>query len=149
MTWSYSGDPSRSDLDEVRFLIGDTVESDPQLQDEEINYLLNGYGDSQAAAIAACENLIAHYSRYVDQKTGDIDIKFSQRIANLKERIATIRRQIGILAQPYAGGITKSDRDIDLEDTDLVQPAFEVGGMDHDGPRDTVGQVARREWGDD
>ena len=41
MTWSYSGDPSTSELDEYRFLIGDTNPSEPLLQNEEITYVLN------------------------------------------------------------------------------------------------------------
>ncbi len=40
MTWTYSGDPSNSELDLYRFLISDTIESEPVLQDAEINYLL-------------------------------------------------------------------------------------------------------------
>ena len=40
MAWSYSGDPSTGELDEYRFLIGDTDVSEPVLQNEEILYLL-------------------------------------------------------------------------------------------------------------
>ena len=36
MTWTYSGDPADNDLDELRFKIGDTDPSDPELQDEEL-----------------------------------------------------------------------------------------------------------------
>ena len=40
MSFSYSGDPSTSTLDECRFLIGDTNESSPIMQDEEIQYII-------------------------------------------------------------------------------------------------------------
>lgn len=40
MTWGYSGDPTTDTLNEYRFYIGDTVESDPILSDEEINFIL-------------------------------------------------------------------------------------------------------------
>lgn len=40
MSFTYSGDPSRSLLDECRFLLGDTDESSPIMQDEEINYII-------------------------------------------------------------------------------------------------------------
>lgn len=40
MSWSYSGDPQASELDRCRFLIGDTNESTPIMQDEEIQYLI-------------------------------------------------------------------------------------------------------------
>ena len=45
MTWSYSGDPARSELDKYRFIIGDTDENDKLLLDAEINYILNTFDD--------------------------------------------------------------------------------------------------------
>lgn len=44
MSFSYSGDPSASSLDEARFLIGDTNSDSPIMQDEEIQYIIDTYG---------------------------------------------------------------------------------------------------------
>lgn len=44
MSFKYSGDPSKSDLDAARFLIGDTNEAAPIMQDEEIKYIMDTYG---------------------------------------------------------------------------------------------------------
>lgn len=44
MSFSYSGDPSASELDSARFLIGDTNSESPIMQDEEIQYILDTYG---------------------------------------------------------------------------------------------------------
>lgn len=131
MSWSYSGDPGASDLDEVRFLIGDTDTDDQQLSDEEINYLLTSTGSVQAAALGAARSLWAKYSRMVDQKTGDIDIKYSQR----KDAYAALIRQLqlGMLPVPYAGGISEDDKQVDEADSDVVQPAFTRGMMEYDG----------------
>ena len=131
MSWSYSGDPGASDLDEVRFLIGDTDTDDQQLSDEEINYLLTSTGSVQAAALGAARSLWAKYSRLVDQKTGDIDIKYSQR----KDAYAALIRQLqlGMLPVPYAGGISEDDKQVDEADSDVVQPAFTRGMMEYDG----------------
>lgn len=41
MSWTYSGDPTSSKVDECRFLIGDTNKSAPIMQDEEIQYLIS------------------------------------------------------------------------------------------------------------
>ena len=41
MSWNYSGDPSASDLDEVRFLVQDVDAGLPLLQDEEIQFLID------------------------------------------------------------------------------------------------------------
>jgi hypothetical protein len=43
MAWTYSGDPNSSDKDKYRFLIGDTISTDPILADEEITFILNTY----------------------------------------------------------------------------------------------------------
>ena len=40
MSFTYSGDPSKSQLDECRFLLGDTNEKNPIMQDGEINYII-------------------------------------------------------------------------------------------------------------
>ena len=45
MSFSYSGDPSKSALDAARFLIGDTQEDSPIMQDEEILYIIDTYGE--------------------------------------------------------------------------------------------------------
>lgn len=44
MAFSYSGDPTVSVLDECRFLLSDTDESNVILQDEEINYIISKAG---------------------------------------------------------------------------------------------------------
>lgn len=43
MTWTYSGSPSNSPEDELRFLIADTDSDLPLLQDEELTYLLDSW----------------------------------------------------------------------------------------------------------
>ena len=43
MSFSYSGDPSSSPLDEARFLLGDTNAEEPIMQDEEIQFIINTY----------------------------------------------------------------------------------------------------------
>lgn len=45
MSFSYSGDPSASVLDEARFLIGDTNSAAPIMQNEEILYLIGDNGE--------------------------------------------------------------------------------------------------------
>lgn len=47
MSWSYSGNPDSSKLDECRFLLGDTNEKQPIMQDEEIQYIITQSGDNE------------------------------------------------------------------------------------------------------
>lgn len=76
MTWTYSGDPGASLLDEVRFLIQDTDTNDQLLQDEEISYLLTSYGDPYSAAVAAVVSLIGQAARSEEEskKVGDLSL---------------------------------------------------------------------------
>lgn len=48
MAWSYSGNPADSEKDALRFMLKDTVESDPLLQDEEIEFILTNYKGQNA-----------------------------------------------------------------------------------------------------
>lgn len=85
MTWSYSGDPSSSTLDEIRFLIQDTNTSDQLLSNEEINYLSTEYGDPYSAAIACVLALIGQAARSSEEskKVGDLSLtrKLGDRLA--------------------------------------------------------------------
>lgn len=130
MTWTYSGNPGSSSRDELRFLIGDTDSADPLFSDEELDYLLTEHGGSvPAAAMASCRRLIAKYSRYVDQKTGDIDIKYSQRISQLNSLMDTLRGDLRPV--PYAGGISVSDIEAVRDDDDRQGPVFVLGMFDN------------------
>ncbi len=46
MSWSYSKNPADSELDKLRFLIGDINTNEPILQDEEIQFLIDEYGSN-------------------------------------------------------------------------------------------------------
>lgn len=76
MTWSYSGDPGDSALDEIRFLIQDTDTNDQLLSNEEITYLFDAYGDAYSAAVAAVGVLIAKASKVAEESktVGDLSL---------------------------------------------------------------------------
>jgi hypothetical protein len=76
MTWTYSGNPGASSLDEVRFLIQDTDTDDQLLSNEELNYLLASYEDPYSAAVAAVVSLIGKASRSEEEskKVGDLSL---------------------------------------------------------------------------
>lgn len=55
MSFTYSGNPSNSDADFIRFMIGDTNAATPILQDAEITYIINsteGMSTSYRLAVA-------------------------------------------------------------------------------------------------
>ena len=51
MSWTYSGNPANSQVDECRFLLGDTNESAPIMQDEEIQYIIDFVESSKRGII--------------------------------------------------------------------------------------------------
>jgi hypothetical protein len=82
------------------------------------------------AAIAATKSLEAKYIRYVDQRTGDISVSYSQRIKHYRDLYRSLQAKLTL--ECYAGGISESDKEIDEEDTDRVEPAFAIGQMDYE-----------------
>lgn len=86
MTFTYLGDLS-TDLDEVRFTVGDTVEnsgvkpgtgSATNFTDEEINGLLTREGSVTRAIGKIYQVLAAMWTRFVDSKIGPRDEKLSK-----------------------------------------------------------------------
>lgn len=130
MVWSYSGDPAANPKDAVRFYLGDTDPDDPQLQDEEILFLVQKFaGNVYLAAADAARGLAGKYSRRADKAVGDLRLSFSQQAQNYWELAKRLQTEAGKRAVPYAGGISKSDKKTQEEDTDRVRPAFKRGMM--------------------
>lgn len=136
MAWSYSGNPSSSSKDKVRFLIGDTDITDPQLSDEEVNAILADFPNVYSAAIQLVRGLIAKYARKVDKSVGDLSISYSKIGDSYRALLASLQSQAavaGAVAPPYAGGISVSDKNAQDSDTDRVPPTFAIGMHDRKG----------------
>lgn len=141
MSWSYSGNPSSSTLDEVRFLIGDTDTTDQLIQNEEITYLLTETdGNVYEAAIYAARSIAAKFSREADKKIGDYSISASQRASaffNLAKQLElSQKKNLVSKVRPYAGGISVTDKQVDEQNTDRTVPAFSRNDMNFPGGSD-------------
>ena len=123
MSWSYSGDPSKSDLDRVRFLVGDTDIDDKLFSNEEINYVIDQHG-IPSAAYRVAQNLVAKFSRFVDESVGAVKITFSQRVKHYNELAVRLKKEASESALPYAGGISISDKEVVEQDGDRSIPIF-------------------------
>jgi hypothetical protein len=130
MTWTY--DPTaleESPVFQVRLQIGDTKKDKPQLQDEEINYILGLCGGSVIATCGtACRALSSFYAREVDSVQQDLRTMYSSRAKRYlelsQEFDRKMRRTGGVL--PYAGGISIADKINQDQNTDRVRPQFKV-----------------------
>lgn len=93
MTWTYSGDPTTSDRDEVRFLIGDTDARHPLLSDAEIAYGIAAYPSggpgypNYRAAIVLLGGLVGKFSASIDKTVGSLSIRNGQRFEQMKQQL--------------------------------------------------------------
>ena len=135
MSWSYDI-VSGTTRDRVRLLIGDTLSTDQQFSDEELDWLItdNGNGLYRTAA-SACRTLAARYSRYADKWVGDLKILASQKSRNYLAMAEGFGTQASVQswAIPTAGGVYVADKENAAADTSLVQPEFVRGMMRDSG----------------
>lgn len=109
MTWTYFISLETT-KDQVRLLIGDTLEVDPQLQDEEIAWLISRHGtDPDSVAIAACDVLIAKYSRLVSTSQDGVSESHAERLENYQKVRASLVEASGSTAAPVFGGAVGAD----------------------------------------
>ncbi len=74
MTWTYTNNPTGSSRDALRLAVGDTIENDPRLSDEEVEHFLALYPVSlDLAAAKAAEAIAARYSSMAVSYVGDLD----------------------------------------------------------------------------
>ena len=140
MTFSYTPGGTTT-LDDIRVLIGDVdanANTEQRLEDEEIARLVSLEGPNvYAAAAAACETLAAKFLRKPEGLQGGNDrVMPTDRVTHLRRRARELRARAESGAVPYAGGLSKSERETALADTDRITPAFSRGQLDGEGTTD-------------
>lgn len=140
---TYSGDPSSSSNDAVRFAVGDTDANDWIFTDAEVAYSVQLEGSVNEAALYLARAALAKFVRLVSisEKDGEkAKTKALQQKVNNYERLIVqlttnkSKRVVGV----YAGGLTKSDKLAREQDDDRVAPLFTR--KLHDRP-DTAAQL--------
>lgn len=133
MGWSYTGDPLSSPIDAIRFLIGDTDSTEPQLQDEEIAFLVTTWrnkGTMYWAASQAAETIAAKYTREIalssDSQTLDLS-QLSQKYMTLAEQLRSKHWQLLAGGNVDVGGITPGQQ----PDPSVLPTAFGRGMHDN------------------
>lgn len=108
-------------------LLGDTDSTDQLLSNEELEYFADQWPSSVYQAAAAASKAIAgRYARLVDKEVGDLKIAYSQRYEHYSNLCDEFNAQGASLltVAPYAGGISKADKETNQSDTDRVEPDF-------------------------
>lgn len=138
--WTY--DPTELDKNTedgrkniVRLLIGDTDQSDPQLQDEEILFALSSNRDRvYSAGVFAVNVIVSKYARLVNVELDEaIREDYSDLIKNYNE----IRNELLEKAKFSGGGIR-------ISATGLTRTDFESADMDPNRVRPGIEQ---HKWG--
>lgn len=88
MSWTYSGDPQRSLIDECRFLLGDTNKDAPIMQDEEIQYIIDTYGKNKNALMYELfKHAATIFSRDIKRSLGPQSEDPTTRLAFYKDQM--------------------------------------------------------------
>lgn len=132
-TWTY--DPAllaTSQLFQVRTLIADVNFNDQLLWDEQITFALTQRGNIYSAAADCCRQIAAKYSRDIDISEGLLRKTFSVRQRAFADRAGELDMRAKFTGKglPYAGGISRSDKQLREQNTDRVMPQFMIGLMD-------------------
>jgi hypothetical protein len=132
MPWTYNP-LTFTDKDRVRLRIGDTDQTAPLLQDEEIADLLASYSLGSAtaqAALIAAASLARTVNQSISGTVGGGSSNKNSRFTNLLQIAAlweTKAGGVGAVLAPvtgFAGGISQATKDTQTADTDRVVPAF-------------------------
>ena len=133
MTFSYSGDPSSSALDEIRFLVGDVDSTDALLQNEEIAYAIASWDPIHKSNIftasVVASMIAAKFAREVTVSADGVSIQMSELQQKFQTLASDLREQYHLLSgaagAPDVGGILYSD----VPDTSIL-PLVWAKGMD-------------------
>jgi len=136
MTFLYSGNPSSSVHDQVRFLIGDTDPTQGKLQDEEITWLLAEWDQNPYQAAAACaDHLAATAASWFTYQADGTSITLSeaqQKYMTMADWLRAQDRRRNRLGGggPYVGGTDIGDKAMHEADATVVHTDFALGMHD-------------------
>jgi hypothetical protein len=129
MSFSYSGNPQNSPIDELRFRLSDTNGDDFFLSDEELDYMLFlAEGNVRKAYVNGLRQLVMKTAGLRDESVGEVSIKYSQMFRQyrqlLQDEIASTAG-FALDGGVFAGGIFTHDKQNNKNRIDTVKPKFE------------------------
>lgn len=119
------------EVGKVRFEIPDNISEGHLFEDAEITYALEDEGSVLSAAARCCEIGARKYAQQADIATGDSKLTYSKQAENLAERAKELRARAQGAHAPFAGGISKADKEGRAESEDRMQSAFSRGQFDN------------------
>lgn len=143
MSFTYTGNPSESETDAIRFLVGDTDADEPLLQDEEIIWLSSLWTQQFSVywtAAMACDAIAARFAREVTFNSDSQTISTSelqQKYLTQAEKLRALHRAFSTGGVVDAGGMLRGV----IPDQDVLPLAFGRGM--HDDP-----EAGQQDYGD-
>lgn len=99
-----------------------------ELSDATITALLAIEPNPYLAASIGATSLAGKYAAQVDKQVGDLRLAYSQRAQAwrdlAKALAAANNRSLAVITAPWAGGVSRSDKESYRQDSDIVQPAM-------------------------
>lgn len=142
MTWTYDiATLATNKVTQLRWLVGDILIKDPQMQDEELAFALSQRSSIYGAACDVCLALAAKLSREADSSQGPMRTAHSTRARAYAARAAqyevmAFARSGGL---PYSGGLSRADYEAIAADPDRIGPQFQIGMDENNLPVSPVG----------
>jgi hypothetical protein len=132
MSFTWTGDPSASTIEKIRWEIRDTDSTNAKFQDAEITYAYDQEGSIMGAAARLCEQLQVRYADAASRTMGPLKVDMSNMSQLFAQKAKDLRRRRMLNARPYAGGYSETKEDTFEDDSNLIQPIFEKGIMDNE-----------------
>ena len=131
MAWTYSGDPSASNTDAVRYLVGD-IDTTAQLTiDEAIAWEVSQWPNIYLAAASVADSIAALLGRTQGMRADGVT--YGDAAKEMRERAKTLRAKGSTAGNGgsgaagggvFVGGISIADKTAREQDTDRVKPSF-------------------------
>ena len=108
-----------------------------ELSDTTITALLSIEPNPYLAASIAANNLAGKYAGQVDKQVGDLRLAYSQRAKAWRDLATALaaanNRSLATITAPWAGGVSRSDKEAYRQNTDLVAPTMTKTMQDFPG----------------
>lgn len=137
MSFTYTGDPSVSARDKVRFLLSDTIQTEVHFQDEEIAWLLNEWADVYDAAAVGADILAGRYAHQSDYSKSVGDLSLSESFGNQADKFRALASQIRLMRfrKYHPTWVANSDALKSTADRDVITYTTDTYLGQFDNPR--------------
>lgn len=138
--WTYSGDPSLSARDAVRYYISDTDSANPLVYDGEIDFLLAQFAGPLYAAAQAARNLSGKFAKQVmSKRVGDLALTYQNQATIYAALAIDLDNQAAIHGSTmYVGGVSKAEMARVEAQSDRVKQPFTIKQFNIPGSADAA-----------